>query len=158
MSQSKPSIKRCESAQRLYEGLRDLAGTKRFTREQLEVIYAMGYAHVAQRHYAQALPIFAFLAQYGPTRRHYLYGLGLCLQMVGRIEEAISMYSLCALLFPDSFETAQRLAQCQVTAGRREQACDTLNILLHDAKTAGDTVLETKARAMLDLVVERASA
>src|SRR5690606_16457968 len=158
MSQSNPSIKRSASAQALHEGLQQLSGTKRFTREQLEVIYAMGYAHIAQRHYAQALPVFAFLTQYGPTRRHYLYGLALCLHMVGRIEEAISMYSLCGLLFPDSFETAQRLAQCQVAAGRREEASDTLNILLRNAQAAADTGLQSKAQAMLDLVERRGSA
>lgn len=158
MSHTTASIKRSESAQTLYEGLENLPSAKRFTREQLEVIYAMAYAHVAQSHYAQALPIFAFLAQYGPTRRHYLYGLALSLQMVGRVEEAISIYSLCSLLFPDSFEAAQRLAQCQVAAGRREEACDTLNMLLQYARTSSNTELEHKAQGMLDLVNRRASA
>lgn len=155
MSHTHTSIERSESAQVLHERLEKLPGTKRFTGEQLDVFYAMAYAHVAQHHYGQALPIFAFLAQYGPTRRHYLYGLALCLQMLGRLEEAISMYSLCALLFPDSFEAAQRLAQCQVSAGRREQACETLMLLLQQAQAAGNAALEHKAQAMLDLVAAR---
>lgn len=158
MSHTTASIKRSESAQALYEGLEDLPSATRFTRAQLEVIYAMAYAHVAQGHYAQALPIFAFLAQYGPTRRHYLYGLALSLQMVGRLEEAISLYSLCSLLFPDSFEAIQRLAQCQLVSGQRDEACDTLNMLLQYAQTSGNAEFEHKAQGMLDLVTRRASA
>lgn len=158
MSHNTASIERSESAQTLYEGLENLPSAKRFTREQLEVIYAMAYAHIAQGQYAQALPIFAFLAQYGPTRRHYLYGLALSLQMVGRLEEAISIYSLCSLMYPDSFEAAQRLAQCQISAGRRDEAGDTLNMLLQYARTSGNAELERKAQGMLNLVTQRASA
>ena len=158
MSHNTASIERSESAQALYEGLENLPGAKRFTREQLEVIYAMAYAYIAQGQYAQALPIFAFLAQYGPTRRHYLYGLGLSLQMVGRLEDAISIYSLCSLLFPDAFEAVQRLAQCQVSAGRRDEAGDTLNMLLQYAQLSGNAELERKAQGMLDLVTRQASA
>lgn len=158
MSHTTASIKRSESAQTLYERLESLPSAKRFTREQLEVIYSMAYAHVAQGQYAQALPIFAFLAQYGPTRRHYLYGLALSLQMVGRLEEAISIYSLCSLLFPDSFEAAQRLAQCQVAVGRRDEAGDTLSMLLQYAQMSGNAQLEHKAQGMLNLVNRCASA
>lgn len=152
------STARSAQGQHLYDSLEGLACAKRFTHEQLELIYAIAHAHIAQGQYDQALPIFAFLAQYGPTRRHYLYGLALSLQMLGRLDEAIGMYSLCTTLFPGSFEATQRIAQCQVGAGRRDDACRTLTTLLQYAQTAGDGDLERKAQGMLSLIAKRESA
>jgi len=152
------SIERSSQSQTLYEGLEDLPSSKRFTPEQLEAIYALAYTHIAQGQYAQALPIFAFLAQYGPTCRHYLYGLALSLQMSGRLDEAIGMYSLCAMLFPDAFESTQRIAQCQVIAGQRDEACETLTLLVQRARATGNVELEQKAQGMLGVITVRASA
>ena len=152
------SIERSTQGQALYDGLDGLPSSKRFTPEQLEAIYALAYTHIAQGQYAQALPIFAFLAQYGPTCRHYLYGLALSLQMSARLDEAIGMYSLCAMLFPDSFEATQRIAQCQVLAGRRDDACETLTLLMQRARATGNVELEQKAQGMLSVFTARASA
>jgi len=152
------SSTRSSSGQALYEGLENLPSSKRFTSQQLEAIYALGYSHLAQAQYAQALPIFAFLSQYGPTSRHYLYGFALSLQMLGRLDEAISMYSLCSMLFPESLEAIQRIAQCQVSDGRREDACETLTNLAEYARLCGNTDIKNKAHGMLNLISARDSA
>jgi len=112
--------------ERLYQGLEALPGSQRFTAEQLEVIYAMGYAHIVQNQYAQALPVFAFLSQYGPTRKHYLSGLALCLQMEKRFEEALRIYSLVLTLFPDAADAAVSIAECELALGQTENARRTL--------------------------------
>lgn len=106
--------------ERLYQGLDALPGSRRFSAEQLEVIYAMGYAHIVQQQYAQALPVFAFLSQYGPTRKHYLCGLALCLQMLKRHDEALRMYSLVLTLFPDAADAAVSIAECELALGQFE--------------------------------------
>ncbi|QCS62432.1 tetratricopeptide repeat protein [Achromobacter denitrificans] len=113
----------------LRRGLEGLPSSGRLTPEQLEVVYALAYAHAAQEQYAQALPMFAFLAQYGPTRKHYLVGLGVCLQMLGRPDEAITIYSLVLTLYPDSWHTALRIAECQLAAQQLDQARRTLELL-----------------------------
>lgn len=136
----------------LYAGLEALDSSSRFSGEQLEVIYALAYAHIAQAQYGHALPIFAFLAQYGPTKQRYVYGLGLCLQMQGRLEEAINIYSLCATLFPGCIEATQRIAQCQVTAGDHEAARMTLSMLLRYARAAGEDDLIKRTQAMLGML------
>ena len=102
--------------------------------------------------------MFAFLAQYGPTCRHYLYGLALSLQMLDRFDEAISMYSLCALLHPECCEAIQRVAQCHVQAGRREDACQTLDMLLARAHASSNVELERKVQGMLNLMSSMDSA
>lgn len=141
---------RSSQGQALYDGLEGLPSSHRFNREQLEVIYALAYAHIVQGQYAQALPILAFLAQYGPTQRHYLYGLALCLQMLERLDEAIAIYSFCVVLYPESFEATQRIAQCQVSAHRYDEARETLHSLLQHAQASDNTDLERKAQGMLD--------
>ena len=151
-------IERSELDQKLYADLESLDSSRRFTTEQLEIIYALGYAHIAQAQYGQALPIFAFLAQYGPTKRHYIYGLALCLQMEKRLEEAINIYSLCATLFPDCIEATQRIAQCQVSADDHVAARMTLSRLLRYAQASGDNDLIKNTQAMLSRVASSASA
>lgn len=155
---TKVSINRSDLGQQLFDGLSALSSSKRFTSEQLEVIYALAYAHVAQGQYAQALPVFAFLSQYGPTRKHYLYGLALCLQMLNRLDEAINIYSVCVTLFPDAVEATLRIAECQIAAGQREEAGKTLRLLLRYAEEGGGTELAPKAQAMLNSISKDASA
>lgn len=146
------SVERSAPVQELFDGLETLPSSKRFTLEQLETIYALGYSHIAQGQYEQALPILAFLVQYGPTQRHYLYGLALCLQMEGRLDDAISIYSFCLLLYPDSFEATQRIAQCQVEAHCYEEAYATLQSLLEYANASGDALIKQKAKGMLAVI------
>ena len=81
----------------LRTGLEALPSSHRFTPEQLEVLYALAYAHMQQQQWRQALNLFAFLSQYGPTRRHYLAGLAQCLRMAERHEEAINIWTLVQL-------------------------------------------------------------
>lgn len=125
MSQS-ATRSRSAFGESLYQKLEALPGSSRLNAEQLEVIYAMGYAHIMQQQYAQALPVFAFLSQYGPTRKHYLSGLALCLQMQKRHEEALRIHSLVLTLFPDAADAAVSIAECELALGQVEQARRTL--------------------------------
>jgi len=139
--------------QQLYDGLNALPGSGRLSPEQLEIIYAMAYAHVAQGQYEQGLPLFAFLSQYGPTRKHYLAGLALCLNQVGRYEEAVRIYSLIGVLYPGSPDTALRVAECQIAMGDLEAARVSLALAI-DA-TEGDPAwadTATRARSLRSLL------
>lgn len=108
------------------EEFKQLPASRRFTAEQLEVIYGLAYAHAQQKQWAKALPIFAFLSQYGPTRRHYLAGLAQCMRQVGRIEDAKNIYALMVLLFPEHLETGLQVAECQLALGDLSAAQATL--------------------------------
>jgi type III secretion system low calcium response chaperone LcrH/SycD len=149
MSQAAANL-RSEFGQKLYDGLDGLPSTKRLSAEQLEVIYSLAYAHVVQQQYAQALPLFTFLCQYGPTRKHYLSGLALSLRMLSRFEEAINMYSLVLVLFPDSLDAALHVAECQIGQGDAAQATISLTQLI--AATEDTPDLQNRARALLDLL------
>lgn len=130
MSTSTSTASRTAFGQALFDGLTSLPGSQRLSAEQLEVIYALAYSHVAQGQYAQALPLFAFLSQYGPTRKHYLSGLALCLQMQARYDEAIRIYSLVGTLFPVSPEATLRVAECQLALAQTDEARVSLELVL----------------------------
>lgn len=158
MSKTLPAdFPRSPAAQKLCDDLQALPSSSRLTGEQLEVVYALAYAHVTQGQYAQALPIFAILATYGPTRRHYLAGLALCLEMCGRYEEAILMYSLLTTLFPDGLEPALQVAECQLMLGRFEEAAQDLDqVLARIAESQGrHDALRPRAQVLRDLVGKR---
>lgn len=130
MTTSTSPVSRTAFGQALFDGLDSLPGSQRLSAEQLEVIYALAYAHVAQGQYAQALPLFAFLSQYGPTRKHYLSGLALCLQMQARYDEAIRIYSLVGTLFPVAPEATLRVAECQLALAHADEARQSLEQVL----------------------------
>lgn len=113
-----------------HEAFEELPASRRFTPEQLEVIYGLAYAHAQQKQWDQALPIFAFLSQYGPTRRHYLAGLAQCTRALGRHGEAVNIYALMLTLFPDHLEAGVQLAECQLAQGEATAALTTLKLLL----------------------------
>ena len=150
MSTSTSPASRTAFGQALFDGLSGLPGSQRMSAEQLEVIYALAYAHVAQGQYAQALPLFAFLSQYGPTRKHYLSGLALCLQMQARYDEAVRIYSLVGTLFPVSPEATLRVAECQLAQAQADDARVSLELVL--AAAAEDPAhadLAPRARMLL---------
>lgn len=150
---------RSEFGQRLYDGLAALPGSSRLSAEQLEVIYALAYTHTTQGQYEQALPLYAFLSQYGPTRKHYLTGLAFCLQRVGRHDDAIRIYSLIGTLYPPSIDAALRVAECLLAQEQIEEAHQQLALVVQAAEESGQhpDVL-SRAKSLLALTSAGASA
>lgn len=144
---------RSEFGEKLFQGLAALPSSSRMSSEQLEVIYALAYAHVTQGQYAQALPIFFILTHYGPTRKHYLLGLALCLQRCQRYAEAIHIYSMADVLFPGGPELALRVAECQLMQGDRAEAREELGRVQRCIAEAGGEYDEWKPRTevLMDL-------
>lgn len=144
------ALSRDDFGQQLFDGLQALPSSSRLTPEQLEVIYALAYTHVVQKQYAQALPVFSFLSQYGPTRKHYLSGLGLCLHMVGRHEEAINIYSVVILLFPDSFDAALHVAEAQIALEQFDDALVSLRRVAESDQAPAE--LRTRAATLVGMI------
>lgn len=142
------SVANNDFAQAYFFEVGELEASRRFTAEQLEVIYAMGYADITQKKWDSALCIFSFLSLYGATRRHYLAGLATCLQMLGRWDEAIDIWSLVLTLFDDSLEPMLQIAYCQLAAGQRDVAVTSLR-QLDQALDEVDT-LKPRVTALLE--------
>lgn len=151
MSQT-ATAQRSELGEKLYEGLQALPSSRRFTAEQLEVIYALAYAQVTQGKYADALPVFSILATYGPTRKHYMMGLALCLQMCGRFDEAVRIYSAVGTLFPEGPEASLGVAECLLALGLTADAVRELNLALRYTEETGQyPEARKRAQALLEL-------
>lgn len=132
----------------LRDGLEGLASSQRFTADQLEVIYALAYTHLQQQQWRQALGLFAFLSQYGPTRRHYLAGLAQCLRMLERHDEAINIWTLILVLHPEDLAPSLQVAQCQLAMGDPSAARQTLRQL--DAALEGHDPLKPRVKTLLE--------
>ncbi|SAI69984.1 regulatory protein [Bordetella ansorpii] len=151
MSQT-ATVQRSEFGEKLYEGLQALPSSRRFTAEQLEVIYALAYAQVTQGKYAEALPVFSILSTYGPTRKHYMMGLALCLQMCARYEEAVRIYSAVGTLFPEGPEASLGVAECLLALGLTADAVQELELALrYTAEAGGYPEARKRAQALLEL-------
>lgn len=138
---------RSEFGELVHNSLDTLPSSRRLKSEQLEVLYALAYAYVTQGKYAEALPIFSLLATYGPTRKHYLLGLALCLQMNKRFDEAVGIYSLAAVLFPGTPEIPLLVAECQLMQGDRDAARQELARVVRLIEAAGGKYDSWKPRA-----------
>ncbi|WP_260986113.1 SycD/LcrH family type III secretion system chaperone [Bordetella genomosp. 13] len=150
---------RSEFGEKLYQGLQALPSSKRFTAEQLEVIYALAYAQVTQGKYAEALPVFSILSTYGPTRKHYMMGLALCLQMCARYEEAVRIYSAVGTLFPEGPEASLGVAECLLALGLADEAAEEASLALRYIDESGAyPEARARAQALLDLAHREAVA
>jgi len=146
---ARAAAQRSGFGQRLFDELAALPSSSRLTRGQLEAIYALAYAQVMQGQYAQALPVFGLLAIYGPTQKHYIAGLALCLQKCGRHEDAINTYSMLLTLFPGSPQPALQVAECLLLLGRFDEARAELGRALRCIAEAGGAFDDCKPRAQM---------
>ena len=142
-------VTRSPLSQKLFEDLQALPSRERLSADELEVIYALAYAHVTQEQYAQALPVFTLLVTYAPTVKHYLSGLALCLQMCERYEDAIGTYSLLGMLNPESPEPALQVAECQLMLGRTADAAEELDRVVRAIAEAGGRHDALKPRTVM---------
>lgn len=141
------------SVARLRAALAAAPLSARYTAGELETVYAFAHAQLARQRYAEALPIFAFLTQYAPTALPYLAGLGLCLQQVGRHDDAIQVHSFIALLAPQDLHASLEIAQSLLAQHRHDAAIDLLGLLARQAAAPGEAhPAATRAAALLTLL------
>lgn len=91
-----------------------------FVRETAEFYFKRGY-------YGAALAMFGKLTESdgaGHDQWQVYQKAGYCLQKLGRIEEAMTMYGRSELTAPDNVWTLRRMAQCSRMLGRNEKALE----------------------------------
>src|SRR5690349_8738507 len=80
--------------------LEGLDSAKRFSKDELEAVYALAHNLFSSGKFDEALKYFAFLTLYAPTDPKYLLGLAASQQMARQFEAAIQTYSFLTLLDP----------------------------------------------------------
>ena len=92
------------------------------TQEQLEALYALGYARYSEKHYDEAEEIFAFTARLEPLEPKHLKGVASARQARRDYQGALDAWSAAALLGMADTECSYYAAQCLIMMGNKEKA------------------------------------
>jgi len=132
--------------------------SSRYSRDEMETMYAIAYAHCTHARFDMAMPLFKLLTIYSPTTAHYISGLGLCLQRLELYEDAVTVYGYADMLEPDNLLTGLRVAECMLSLQQVEEASELLGLIVqHAAQTGVESVESTRAAAMLALLANAAT-
>ncbi|MES2771692.1 MAG: tetratricopeptide repeat protein [Pseudomonadota bacterium] len=103
---------------------REASQKARISDEQLETIYAAGFARYTQGRLSDARQIFTFLTIYAPLNVRYLKALAAVHFICGELVQALHVYSTLIVLTPEDSLVQKRYAQCQeridTSAGLKE--------------------------------------
>ena len=110
-----------EALQRVFGG-ETLAEMNGVPPEELEKIYAEGVDLVEREDFDAALDPFCLLVIHNPYEFRFQFGYGLCLHMLGHVEDAAKHYGIAYMLDPSDAGCALRLGECHAAMGDRESA------------------------------------
>ena len=94
------------------------------TAAQVEQLYPEARALLASGQVDAALEPFTRLVVCAPHDARFQLGLGLCLQRLGRIEDAARHYGMAYIMNPSDAACAFRLAECLESSGDVTEAKD----------------------------------
>lgn len=126
---------------------------------QLEAVYAIGLGQYQQGRYADALKLFAFISFHDPTFMKAFKGIGSCLQMLGRHQEALIYLGLAIIDDDSDLQTAVQIAESLVHVGQREDAHALLKRITRElSQHGGNEYTQRKAEGLLALLMQGRSA
>ncbi len=121
------------SFQDLREQLQALPSAARFTDEQVELVYGIGYALYQQGKFESAVGLFQVLIMYRPLDSRLMMAFGLCCKRLCRFDAAIPAFAAALALDPEEPEAAEaaiHLWECLAVLGKTEECNAVLNPLL----------------------------
>jgi len=89
-----------------------------------ESLTIIGEYYFQRNHFTEAIEIFDHLLQDNPNDETYLQKKGYCLQMLGNLEEAISVYLKAELLNSNHSWTIKKLAYCYRALKQPQEALE----------------------------------
>ena len=92
------------------------------TPEELEAVYALGYADLEAGRLEEACERMAFLVQQEPRERRYQIAFAHCLQQLGQWESAGRFYAQALLMDATDALCALRAGECLEAMGALEEA------------------------------------
>lgn len=119
-----------ESLQELKEKIADLPSSKRFTDDQIEIIYGIGYSFFMQGKFDKACSVFQMMLIFRPLDPRILGAFALCCKRLGHFEAAIPAYSAALVLEPGNLSWAVHMAECLAALGQRDQSLTLLEPLI----------------------------
>ncbi len=119
--------------QELREKLQALPNAARFSDEQIEIIYGIGYALYQQGKVESAIGLFQILITYRPLDARLMMAFALCCKRMCRFDAAIPSFSAALALAPDepgAAEAAIHLSECLAAIGQADECKSILDPLL----------------------------
>ncbi len=152
---SPPEVEPLETAlafiQRLASGIR-LADMKGVSEATLEALYARAHALYTQGKYADAGQLFAQLVMHSHLDRRFHKGMGACLQMQGKHDDALKYYGVASMLALTDPHPVVHIAECLFALSRGEEAERALRFALGQIKgEAQYAALGERVQALLEL-------
>jgi type III secretion system low calcium response chaperone LcrH/SycD len=130
--------------------LEGLDSSKRFSRDELEAVYALAHNLFSSGKFDEALKYFAFLTLYAPTDPKYLLGLAASQQMARQYEAAIQTYSFLTLLDPSDPGPTLRIGECLMMLGQANDARDSFKMVIAMGNASGKhSPLKARAEGLL---------
>ncbi len=127
--------------------------------QHLEAVYTLASGQYQQGRYADALKLFAFITFHDQTFMKAFKGIGCCLQMLGRYQEALIYLGLAIIDDDTDMQIAVQIAECLIHSGQREDARTLLKRVSRElAHGDSNEYTRRKAQGLLELLSESAPA
>ena len=123
--------------------------------QHLEAVYTLASGQYQQGRYADALKLFAFITFHDQTFMKAFKGIGCCLQMLGRYQEALIYLGLAIIDDDTDLQIAVQIAECLIHTGQREEARTLLKRVARELEHGeSNEYTRRKAQGLLDLLSE----
>jgi len=114
-----------DTLQELREKLHAMPNIARFSDEQVEVVYGIGYALYQQGKFDSAIGLFQVLLVYRPLDARLMMAFALCCKRLCRFDAAIPAFSAALALAPEEPAAAEAASQCGADYGWYDAEGDT---------------------------------
>jgi tetratricopeptide (TPR) repeat protein len=131
---------------------RTLADARGYSRNDLLAIAEIGYHYLRSGGYKLAQVIFEGLTAVQPDEPYFWLALGSVMDRSGDETAARAAFEMTIQLDPKDATPEINLAELDLSANRRKSALRRLQIAQRKAKAAGQSALQRKAEAMVQLL------
>ncbi|MEK0416418.1 MAG: hypothetical protein RI949_424 [Pseudomonadota bacterium] len=148
-----------QGLERITQGLEEIrdkldpdgAFGRRLEPSALEAAYYQAWHALHDERMDEALNAFVDLAIAAPGDRRFQWGVALCLQHFGRIDDAARHYGLAYVMDPSDAACAFRLGECLAAKGHLDDARDAWNAAIQLCEVPGANLeIRKMAQAALD--------
>lgn len=139
----------------LQQKLQGLPASTRFSDEQIEVVYGIGYALYQQGKFESAVGLFQVLLIYRPMDARIMMAFAMCCKRLLRFDAAIPAFAAVLALDSTDPDPAIHLSECLAAMGKRDECRGVLEplIQLTELDTRFDSIRK-RAEALRALLNE----
>lgn len=120
-----------EAFAHLKEKIDCLPACSRFTDDQIDIIYGIGYSAYTQGKIQVACNIFQMLLFYRPLEERLIFAFGICSKKLSQYENAMACFASLVVMSPLNFSYALHFSECLVARNMRKESIKVLDPLIN---------------------------